>query len=235
MIDSVGGVDLSVVTLDYVLNNGSTTTRSFTTGNHLPAANEVYDLGDSNTRWKDLWLSGNSIHLGNTILTADNGSLIVLNSGDSGSPPTLIDTTTFLAAFDSQAEAAGYIGSQYNYVDSANQVYNITIDLNVDGSVNTTSDISLKTNIRNIESSLEKVSQLQGVHYNRIDPETKEINPANRIGFIAQQIEPIVPEVVSTRPDGVKTVAYDDITALLVEAIKELKLEIEELKSKLGE
>ena len=62
----------------------------------------------------------------------------------------------------------------------------------------------------------------------------------NRIGFIAQEVEKVVPELVFTNPeDGYKGVNYDEMTAVLVEAIKEqqkvieqLKAEVEELKSK---
>jgi hypothetical protein len=52
------------------------------------------------------------------------------------------------------------------------------------------------------------------------------------IGVIAQEIEAILPEIVATREDGYKAVKYDRIVALLIEAIKELKSQIDELKNK---
>ena len=51
-----------------------------------------------------------------------------------------------------------------------------------------------------------------------------------KVGFIAQELEKILPEVVSEGDDGIKSVAYGNITALIVEAIKELNAEIKELK-----
>jgi hypothetical protein len=52
----------------------------------------------------------------------------------------------------------------------------------------------------------------------------------NDVGVIAQEIEKVLPQVVATRKDGIKAVKYDRIVALLIESVKELKKEIEELK-----
>jgi len=98
-----------------------------------------------------------------------------------------------------------------------------TVDIGVDASgnvVNTASDISLKKNIHPITGALEKVMNLKGVYF-----EWKDVNAggdSRKIGFIAQDVESIVPELVHQHNDGIKTVHYKDITALLVEAIKEL-------------
>ena len=98
-----------------------------------------------------------------------------------------------------------------------------TIDIGVDASgnvVNTASDISLKENVTRITSALDKVLNLNGVYYNW---KNKESGGENRkIGFIAQEVERIAPELVYEHTDGLKSVHYKDVTALLVEAIKEL-------------
>jgi hypothetical protein len=89
-----------------------------------------------------------------------------------------------------------------------------------------TSDARLKENVHALDSSLEKVCNLRGVSFNKIEkPEVKEI------GFIAQEVEEIVPELVFSSEDGMKSVSYARTVALLVEAIKELKAEVEELKA----
>ncbi len=100
------------------------------------------------------------------------------------------------------------------------------------------SDKSLKENIKNIENPLEKVSQINGVTFDWTDDyikqhggEDKYFVRKNDVGVIAQEIEKVLPEVVATREDGIKAVKYDRIVALLIESIKELKKEIEELKS----
>lgn len=89
---------------------------------------------------------------------------------------------------------------------------------------NSLSDVSLKSNIIKIDNALEKINQLEGVHY--------IWNNTNKpgIGLIAQEVEKVFPEIV-TEIDGIKTLGYDKLVAVLIEAVKELKLEIEELKS----
>ena len=90
------------------------------------------------------------------------------------------------------------------------------------------SDKRLKTDISNIENGIEKVMQMQGVHYKRND--VKDAKP--QIGVLAQDMEAIVPEVVLTADDEMQTksVDYGKLTAVLIEAIKDLKAEIDELK-----
>jgi hypothetical protein len=87
-----------------------------------------------------------------------------------------------------------------------------------------TSDISLKENVSTIENALEKVLSLRGVEYDRVE------SGEHQIGVIAQEVEKIIPEVVYG--NEIKSVAYANIVALLIEAIKEQQKEIEELKKK---
>jgi hypothetical protein len=102
--------------------------------------------------------------------------------------------------------------------------------------VETVSDIKVKTNIKPLENSLEKVLKLQGVEYDRIDIERHEI------GMIAQEVEKIVPDLVQEDSEGFKILHYKNVTALLVEAIKEqqeqintLKQTVQELSTKLAD
>ena len=90
---------------------------------------------------------------------------------------------------------------------------------------NSTSDIRLKTNIQTIENPLAKIIQIEGVSFN-----WKEDNrPA--LGVIADQVEKIIPELV--HGDNPKTVNYNGLIGLLIEAVKEQQVQITELKSKL--
>ena len=90
---------------------------------------------------------------------------------------------------------------------------------------NSTSDIRLKTNIQTIEDPLAKVIQIEGVSFN-----WKEDNrPA--LGVIADQVQEILPELV--HGDDPKTVNYNGLIGLLIEAVKEQQIQIDELKSKL--
>jgi hypothetical protein len=90
------------------------------------------------------------------------------------------------------------------------------------------SDERLKTDIQSIPDALIKISQINGVTYLRTDtPET-----VRHTGVIAQEVEAVLPEVVAIGLDGYKVVAYGNMIGLLVEAIKELKAEVDALKGK---
>ena len=82
----------------------------------------------------------------------------------------------------------------------------------------TTSDKRLKTNIVTLENSLEKVLNLRGVNFDWID--TKKYTDKRQIGFIAQEVEEVAPELVNQNNDY-KTVNYAQTVSLLVEAIKD--------------
>jgi hypothetical protein len=98
-------------------------------------------------------------------------------------------------------------------------------------SFNATSDFRLKKDIKPLGLCLDKVCGLQGVEF--IGKDDKDDN--KMIGFIAQDVEKIVPEVVTTSNDEneYKSLAYGNVTALLVEAIKELRQEVKDLRDEL--
>jgi len=93
-----------------------------------------------------------------------------------------------------------------------------------------TSDKRLKDNVTPIENALNKISQVQGIEFDWIPKEGVHGNEGRDVGVIAQEIEKVLPEVVTTRDNGYKAVKYEKIIPLLVEAIKELQEEIKELK-----
>ena len=97
------------------------------------------------------------------------------------------------------------------------------------GNVTAYSDRRLKDDIQPIKGALEKVGTLSGNTYQRNDLLDKD--PDRRYaGVIAQEVEVVLPEAVSESEDGTKTVDYNAVIALLVESVKELKAEVEELK-----
>ena len=139
--------------------------------------------------------------------------------------------------------------SGYLYADSANQIgflnnsgsWGFRMDSSgnctATGNLTAYSDIRLKENIRTVDSALEKVKSMRGVYFDR-----KDTGKAS-VGVIAQEIEEILPEVVETSdarsdentdalPD-IKTVSYGNIVGVLIEAIKEQQIQIDELKAKL--
>jgi len=94
------------------------------------------------------------------------------------------------------------------------------------------SDRRKKTDIVTIDNALEKVSQLRGVYYTRLDDETN----SRKTGVIAQEINEILPEVVTYAADTDEYGdSYGNIVGVLIEAIKEQQAQIDELKKRLGE
>ena len=92
------------------------------------------------------------------------------------------------------------------------------------------SDERLKDNITPIDGALDKVNQIGGYGFDWND---NSEHSGHDVGVIAQEIEKVLPELVVDRKDGYKAVRYDKIVALLINAIKEQQLQIDELKSKL--
>jgi hypothetical protein len=105
------------------------------------------------------------------------------------------------------------------------EVKNSSPHVLVTGDLNSTSDERLKENVAPITNALADVTQLEGVSFDWKDTGTRGH------GFIAQQVEPILPDVVNTDEEtGIKSINYVGMIGHLVEAIKELKAEIDELK-----
>jgi hypothetical protein len=94
------------------------------------------------------------------------------------------------------------------------------------------SDERLKDNKVLLTEALDKVNQLNGYEFDWIPMVGIHENEGHDIGVIAQEVEKILPEVVTTRDNGYKAVKYEKIVALLIEAIKELSNEVKELKDK---
>ena len=94
---------------------------------------------------------------------------------------------------------------------------------------NTSSDARLKKNITTIDNGLQKVNAMRGVSYQLRRDDT------HNVGVIAQEMEDIVPEVVTEGVDGMKAVNYGALVGVLIEAVKELTQEVETLKAKLGD
>ena len=119
---------------------------------------------------------------------------------------------------------------------SAKMTLNGGGDLSVVGSMTAAGDViafsdkRVKTNIKTIDNGLEKISKLRGVSYNRTDIDDK----SNKIGVIAQEVKEVLPEVVIYNEDDDKYgVEYGKMAGVFIEAIKELKAEVDSLKQEI--
>ena len=120
-------------------------------------------------------------------------------------------------------------GAHVYIVASTGNVY-VSGAITANGDVTAFSDIKLKDNIKVIDNSIDKIKQIRGVTFTRKDKLDKQ---KRYTGIIAQEVEKILPEVVS-ETEGIKTVAYGNMIGLLIEGIKEQQIIIEEQSSRLN-
>ena len=92
------------------------------------------------------------------------------------------------------------------------------------------SDRRYKDNLVTIGNATEKVKQLSGYEFTWNNKQTVYPENTKDIGVVAQEVEKVLPELVTTRESGYKAVKYDKLTALLIEAVKEQQKQIDELK-----
>ena len=164
-----------------------------------------------------------------------SGSAWVISAPVVGTPSTdLIDVTAtanagaFPLVFHQAAAGAGIaLSSSTGMTVNASTS---TLSVNGDVIAYAASDRRLKANITPISGAVDKVKQLSGNTYDWIeDPEIHDFAGAD-VGVIAQEVEAVFPELVSTRPNGYKAVRYDKLVAVLIEAVKELSAEVDALK-----
>jgi len=135
-----------------------------------------------------------------------------------------IDTNDYLTS--STSVTLDIVTTNGNTTTNSITVGDISAGIITATDFNSTSDITKKINITPITDSLNLISNLEGVRFNWIDTG----NPS--VGVIAQQIEQYLPELVSSGEH--KTVNYNGLIGVLIEAVKELKIEVEELKKKIN-
>ena len=124
------------------------------------------------------------------------------------------------------AGQTGYLQTWLNYTGTAVGSIDNSGNLVAAGDITTNSDSRLKDNIEPITDALAIVEQISGVTYSLISDDKK----IRHVGLIAQDVEAVMPEAVLENENGIKSVAYGNLVGLLVEAIKELRAEVAELR-----
>jgi hypothetical protein len=220
---SIGGVSFDG-TADINLPGVNTAGNQSTSGNAATA-----------TKWatgRTISLSGDATGTSGSLDGSANVSITVTNAADQRGSITQIgpDTSDY------------YIVNATTHDWYLDGVLDMRLendgDLHCDGDVvaystTTSSDEKLKDNIRVVEDSIGKLKQLRGVEF-----EWKKDGKSSA-GVIAQDVEKVLPQAVKTVEDlntqePYKTVNYDALHALLIEAVKELSARVESLEAKLG-
>ena len=99
------------------------------------------------------------------------------------------------------------------------------------------SDIRWKKDIAPLQNSLDEVMQLKPVSFNWRKDEfpTLRFNDGRQLGLTAQEVEKVIPELVSTNPEGYKGISYEKLTPVLVSAIQEQQKQIKDLRAEVAE
>ena len=214
----------------------------------LPASKAVFEDASSNVTLPgtldvdggitvdNITIDGTEIDLSSGNLTLDAAGDIILDAD--GGDITFKDAGTEIGHLSNSSSdfiissAVNDKDLKFQGTDNNSVITALTLDMSEAGAatfndnVTAFSDERLKDNIETLEDSLDKVEQLRGVTYTRDGKEN--------IGVIAQEIEKILPEIVLTADDemGTKSVDYSRITAVLIEAVKDLSARVKELESK---
>ena len=213
-------VDTNTLKVDSTNNRVGIGTTSPESGLHLTDGTNVIAPQNSN-RTSTLIIEGGSETADLQFLTSQTHSHIFF--GDAA------DANVGIIAYD-------HSNNSLQFTTNASERFRMESDgdFHADGDViafsTTVSDIALKTDIEIIPNALDKIDEVRGVTFTRH-------NGQKSAGIIAQELEKVLPEAVRKKKlalhDGkeYKTVEYDAIHGLLINCIKELKQEIEELKN----
>tara|TARA_B100001057_G_scaffold278589_1_gene278845 strand:+ start:7432 stop:8448 length:1017 start_codon:yes stop_codon:yes gene_type:complete len=203
-------------TTPYITIDGSATLTNFDKATrHLDSVISYFGTG----------LDGRIYHDGNNFYIAQvtTGDLYIQNE--------LNDKDVILRSDDGSGGLAAYIT-----LDGSAGTVEIGKATNVDGTLTSTGDVvafyssdeRLKDNITNIHKPLAKIDKIGGYKFTWNDKQDTYLG--KDVGVLAQEIEAIMPEVVTTRKNGYKAVKYDKLVPLLIEGIKELDKKIKDIE-----
>ena len=181
-----------------------------------PESDSDVDLGSNSVRWKDAYVdsvvstgSGSFAHVA---VTGEGGQI-------SGSQSTLI-------GFKNSTITSG----SFDYINATGLMTASGLETSGDVIAFGSSDRELKDDIKPIENPLEKMEKIGGYTFTWNDKQSTY--KGKDVGVVAQEIQSVLPEIVAGRANGYLGVKYEKIVPLLIESIKELKQEIDEIKEK---
>jgi hypothetical protein len=178
------------------------------------------------------WTSSQDINLASGKVYKINGTTVLDSGGIAGyaaggaasaSTATVVDDTSTNATYYPMLGQATS-GNTAPKVSSTKLTFNPSSGLLTSTDYNSSSDKRLKKNVKTVTGALATVDALRGVSF-----EWKE-GSAKSIGMIAQEVQEVIPDVVTTDDNGYMGIKYTNVIGVLVEAIKELKADFEAYK-----
>ena len=205
----------TVIVVEVPFKNNNTSLTGVESKNNLATGNYATAMG-----WYATATGEISTAIGHRTTASDFASLVIGQYNSAGSTAT--NATTYSAS-----NTAFVIG---NGTSDSSKSDALIIKFNGDatfaGDLNVNSDARLKANIISLGSTLAKLLQIDGKTYTM----KKDVNETQKIGLLAQDIEEVFPELVSEN-NGIKSVNYQGLVPVLINALKDQQSEIDELKS----
>jgi hypothetical protein len=203
------------------INIGSSGLYSTTTnGAHFYPTTSTYGawrIDGSRSGWTGIWLSYSNVNTG------------MYDSSGNGGDYSTAATGGWHYYYHRGNRCLGVAGSS---TSSSYGIYEQGGGIFSTGNITAYSDRRKKENIITVDNALEKVNNLRGVYYNRIDDEEKK----RQVGVIAQETEKVLPEAVTYSVDVDEYgVSYGNMAGVFIEAIKELTNQVKELKQEIEE
>jgi len=218
-----GGANITALTLDMSEAGAASFNSTVTANAGVIVDNITIDGTEIDLSSGDLTIDV----AGDIILDADGGDVKINDGGVAIAELTNSSTDFVIKSVTNDKDII------FKGVDNSSVITALTLDMSAAGAATFNNDVTafsderLKENIETIPNALDKVCQIRGVTFNRTD-----FDGEKQMGVIAQEVEKIIPEVVKEddSEDKIKSVAYGNMVGLLIEAIKDLKAEIDELK-----
>jgi prepilin-type N-terminal cleavage/methylation domain-containing protein len=164
------------------------------------------------------------------IINSSNSTIVKIDNTKINAPELILNIKTINASGKTTITNDLDLTGNLNFTNgSINNVTNISANgsITVTGTVTASSDINLKKNIEIIPNSLERILKVKGVLFDWIDPQK---DSRRQMGLIAQNVEKVFPELVYTNDHGIKSIAYQNLVAPLIEAVKSLWQMVQDLK-----
>tara|TARA_A200000113_G_scaffold65794_2_gene56994 strand:+ start:2677 stop:3504 length:828 start_codon:yes stop_codon:yes gene_type:complete len=202
-----------------------------------PKTTNAVDLGTSALQYKDAYFDGavrtdtltvdenatiaGSLTVSGTFTDSGSGTQTAARAALSGGTGISYNNSSgvITCTIDTPAEVG--LSNLSSNGNSLSGNFSVTGAITANGNITAFSDARLKDNVETIEGALDKVSQMRGVMYDK--------DGERGTGVIAQEMQQVMPEVV--QEGEYLSVAYGNIVGVLIESIKELKTQIEELKN----
>jgi len=219
------------------------------------------DFGNSNVYFGGYFNVGLAVTLANVARSTFVGGVsnpggvghLLVTSNSVSTPTTIFSANNSgrLSIFAGALTSAGQRGGQIDFVGGGSSVYGgellfrtgigtlgteqpITARLDTAGvmyanTFTSTSDERLKANIETIDDPFVILNEIKGVRFNWKDGGDPSV------GVVAQDVEKVLPEAVKTDPEGMKSVCYDMLIGVLIEAIKDQQKRIDDLEARLND